>query len=236
MPHNRFFSKEEFKLKKDIELTDEEFFHLKNVTRLKEKETVEIVNGKGQLAKGIIKKIAKDKSIVEITKVENSSKNPYPIILCQGLPLRKNLELIIEKATEIGIDEIRIFTSDNTKKSKISENDKLRLERITISALKQCGRTFLPTISFFSKISDLNLKDHSVFLCDSNLNTKSDINIPKTNPIAIIVGPESGLSNKEKDFIKKNYDHQIIKFNSNTLRCETASIAICSIVSYLIQN
>ncbi len=217
----RFYSQIDFKEGEKITLPNDEIHHLKHVLRVKNGEKIEVVNGCGQLAIAIFDEFITIESIV-------TAQQRRKTILIQAYPQHANLELILEKCTEIGISDFYLFPSSKSPYKYISENKKSRCQKIIISALKQCKRLHLPKITFFSSIDEMHLIGIKVFLTDpcgdQFTQTKEDV--------AIIVGPESGFSNNEINHFINKLEAISVKLSNNILRCETAAIAssfmICS--------
>ncbi len=201
----------------------EELHHLSRVLRVKPGEAIELVNGKGELAIALF-----DKEI----RVESVQKSEPPLkksILIQALPEKHHLEFILEKATEIGVTDFWIFPSEKSKIQEISEAFVGRMKKITISALKQSKRLFLPEIQIFRRLSDIKEVPHKLYLAD-----------PKGSPFiqererstAFIVGPESGFTQKEIRYFQEVLAASPTTLSKNVLRTETAAIVsaflICS--------
>ena len=166
--------------------------------------------------------------------VANPKKN---IVLFQGLPKLDKLELITQKATELGISKIIPFESDFTI-AKPNENKIERLKKITIEACKQCGRSVPVQIeapvkfkNIISLIKDFDL----VLFANETKKDIMDINFNNSKNIAIIIGSEGGFSEREiQALINENVTQ--IGLGQRILRTETASIVLCGLVSYLTKN
>jgi 16S rRNA (uracil1498-N3)-methyltransferase len=127
----------------------EEFHHLVHVLRLKPHDTFELGNGKGLVARVEITAISGH--ALEV-KVLSSVSFPIPqrkVILACAIPKKAKFETIIEKATELGIDEIIPLVTQRTEAAgKASEWEKKneRFIKTAIEAMKQCRRPWLPEI------------------------------------------------------------------------------------------
>lgn len=216
MPHNRFFLDAPL-TGESITLTDEEHQHLL-VMRLRKAEELEIVNGKGDLATGTIVEVAKKETYIELTSHHHDATRSG-ITLCQALPKFPNLQLIVEKCTELGVDTISIFPSERSEKYTLSTSQMERLEKITIAALKQSGRLLLPKIEWLKEMPRLT---GSITFGD--LETKNKMKGGETH---FINGPEKGFSEKELSEMKK-LGYVGISLGPHILRTETAAIAACA--------
>lgn len=185
-----------------------------------------------------IVEISKKYASCEIIEVKICEKNPKKnIVLFQGLPKLDKLELITQKATELGISQIVPFESNFTI-AKPNENKIERLNKIKIEACKQCGRSVPLKISNPIKFKQMleMLNDFDLVLFANETNRKiTDISFENHSNIAIIVGSEGGFS-AEEILMLKNAKTTEIGLGERILRTETASIVLCGIVSFLTKN
>ncbi len=224
MPQNRFYIENNLEQDALVQLEGKEHHHLKNVMRAAIGEEVELVNGKGVLATAEIKSIDKNFTELEIlTSLEKPSAKK--ISLAIALTKMPKLELAIEKCTELGAYEFLLFDSVNSEKKGLSNNQRERLEMITISSLKQCGRLYLPKISYFGNLQSLLAHIESKLLvCDFDDKTKPISSFTQLENATILIGPEKGFHNTEKEEYKK-HKPEMASIHQNILRAETAAIA-----------
>lgn len=234
MPQDRYFLDEKFILNSEVTLKEKEFFHLTKVMRKKTEDTIELINGKDQLAQGRILKINSKSAEILVERVDSSVPFNLKIILAQPLLRSNKLDLILEKATELGIDEILFYKAERGEVGLFSQDKQARYHSLMIAALKQCGRLDLPKIHPLPNLSDLKSFDFEFLFGD--LTTKNTFNIndfkPKKN-ICFIIGPESGFSEKEQNFIRASLKATAIKLSPYILRTETASIASAVLLSQI---
>ncbi len=203
------------------ELDVEELHHLRKVLRVRNGERIELVNGKGQLATAIYA------DLITIQSVHSEPKSDRKSVLIQALPEKTHLEFILEKGTEIGITEFWFFPSERSKIDVISDALLLRMKKITISAIKQCKRLHLPSIYAHHHITDFKEHSFKLYLADPKGTT-----FHHTDELSkgIIVGPESGFTQKEIDYFQTTCKAIPTTLSPNILRAETAAI----VASYLI--
>jgi 16S rRNA (uracil1498-N3)-methyltransferase len=218
----RFFSQNHLIQNEPITLSDEEMHHLKRVLRVRDGEKIELVDGKGSLAEAIF-----DDQIIA-RKVHHEKKPDTKKVLIQAIPEKNHLDFILEKATEIGITEFHFFPAERSKIKEISDGTLLRMKKITISAMKQSKRLFLPSIHLHSNIASFRELSFPLLLADPN--GEHFIKETYETSKAILVGPESGLTSKEIEFFIQECKAKSISLSPNILRAETAAI----IASYLI--
>ncbi len=193
-------------------------------------DIIKFTNGDGLLAEAKI--IFKGKKIkVKIVKLSKRKPNKVSIsIAISPLKNPSRFEWFVEKATEIGIKEITPIITKYSEKKKVNHE---RLERISISSLKQSNQLFKPKINNTEKFSDF-LKNNSDQKIMANLKTKNILikESINSNQICLIIGPEGGFSNDEIQEVKNNKITEI-SFGENRLRSETAAIYGLSILKSL---
>lgn len=229
MPHDRFFLED---FADNLEIRDKEHHHLVNVMRKEVGEIIEVVNGKGVLIKARIEKIDKKVTLLKVVSKTEALPNKNRLILAQALPkIRSNLDFIIEKGCELGVDEFWLFSSKYSGKN-LAENH-YRLNQINISALKQCGRLFLPKILSFKNLSSIP-KEKEISYLFGQINGKRITELSLSHAISsalIFIGPESGFTEEEIEILKENFQAFGVSLNKNILRAETASIAAVTLLA-----
>lgn len=234
MPAERYYNNSHLDNDCLITLEGQEHHHLAHVMRGKTNDIVEIVNGRGQLAKASITKVDKRHSSLLITNVHTEPPPQYKLILIQGMPRLNRLETILEKCTELGITDFHLFMASRSEKKPLSENQMERLQTIIISAMKQCGRLFLPKIIWLNPIKQWkNSENTSSLFGDIRPEAPKILDILKTSDhqhISLCIGPEGGLDDQEI-FALENIGFKGTNFHHNVLRTDTAAIAGTSILS-----
>ncbi len=177
-------------------LTGAEHHHLSRVMRLKKGEEIELVNGSGGLAKGKIEAVEKEETRGTILSVFEEKEKSTQILL--GIPLMRpsKLEWIFEKGTEIGADAFLLYEADRSIQESLSPNQQERFRTITISALKQSKRLFLPRIEILPHLSSLLEKEAEIFFGDLR-QKRAPWQRDATKQLLFVTGPEGGFSEKE---------------------------------------
>lgn len=212
MPHDRFYSP-------DLEtLSKKELHHLQAVMKKQKGDSIEVVDGKGTLAKAKVQG-----STFQISSKTTEKSPPPGPILVQGLAHPQKLELIIEKGTELGATAFWLFPGDKGEKQNLTPNQNDRLQAKAISALKQSGRLFLPEIKLLPPLCEWNSLPHPTFYGD--LSPEAPFyKPPQKAPYLMVIGPESGLSQEELSWLQKK-GATGVRLSHYTLRTETAAIA-----------
>ncbi len=234
MPNDRFFIPDIFENEKKLTIDGDEFFHLHKVMRKKINDTIELINGKNQLAKAHIVEFSDKHAIVNIDEILEKEKSKFEIILCQAFCKQNRLENILEKATELGVSSFMLFHSKLSEKIILSDNRKNRFNHIILSAVKQCARLDIPKIDEIKDISSFNIKNKSnCFFGDIKESAPLFIkeNIDTTNyKIIIFIGPEKGFTEEEIKLLENSYNAKGIKLHDNILRTDTAAIFAAGLI------
>lgn len=237
--YNFFITEDKIKDGKVI-ITDANFNHVKNVLRMREGETFLVsVNKQSHLCK--IENITNDSVVAVITDYDfNDTSLPIKIDLYQALPKSDKLELVIQKAVELGAEAIYPVQTERCVVKLDEKKAKSKVERwnsIAESAAKQCKRAFIPSVNAplsFAQTVD-KICEYDLFLVayeneQGALSTKTALDKIKCNmKIAVLIGSEGGLSEKEVDALKNN-GAITISLGKRILRTETASITSLSIL------
>ncbi len=211
---------------KEIIFSKEESRHIIRVLRKKEGDTLHITNGNGVLVTAEVI-VASDKKCVAnvVTAIQKEKEWNYHLHI--AIAPTKNmdrLEWFVEKATEIGIDEITPIICDNSERKIVKIE---RLEKIMLAAMKQSLKYTKTAINPPVKFSDFISNNTDGILCIAHCET-GDKKPLKTfsntnNKITILIGPEGDFSKKEiKESEIKNF--QPISLGESRLRTETAAL------------
>jgi len=223
MREDRFFVAKKIE-RGELKISEKEIFHqLKNVLRKKVGDRVILLDGTGIEAVAEIKNFSKDKVKFEILKIEKPNREPkiFLSLFCSVLK-KSNFELVVQKATEIGVKEIVPILCKNTIKTGLNFE---RLKKIAKEATEQSKRLTLPKIE---KI--LTFKEAIERAKNFDLKILFDISGKDFCPlkreakkVAIFIGPEGGWDKSEIELAKKE-NFEILNLGKLNLRSETAAI------------
>lgn len=211
---------------KKIIINDKEIIHqIKNVLRLQKGDEIILFNEKIEKL-GRIDLISKDFLKIILEKEVDSLKEPDSYVcLFSSILKRENFELLVEKATEIGIREIYPLICQRTVKLNFKKE---RMEKIIKEATEQSGRKSLlmvhPPLSFEEGLNLVNKDELNLFFDkEGEIFNKALNKINSFSKVNIFIGPEGGWTEEEKMKAKKN-NFLIIKLSDLILRSETAGI------------
>lgn len=221
MPADRFFI--DAPLTTPLILEGPELHHL-HVMRIRPGETIEVVNGRGELVQAVVESI--DKQTAEL-KITSHSKQPTPqhnLILAQALPRLTSLEWIVEKGTELGVTQFWLFPGERSEKISLSPTQLQRLETIILNSLKQCGRLYLPQLLLKPSLDKWEKPHGTLFFGDVGKAPK--LQGPFSDTV-FFIGPEKGFAPKEIERLHQ-FNAKGISLHENILRTETAAITALS--------
>lgn len=206
-------------------LPEDESKHVVRVLRMKEKDIVGVLNGRGSVYKGEIISSDPKRCRLRIVTIDRENEPAYSIhIAIAPTKLMERMEWFVEKATELGVTDITLLQSKNSERVKVRED---RLEKKAISAMKQSQRTFLPrinpviTVEKFIRDNPDGLIAHCFDGLKSTIkNEFKSINCP------ILIGPEGDFSRDEVQLAVK-FGYKSITLGKNRLRTETAALYSC---------
>src|SRR5699024_8939844 len=136
-----------------IELTGQEAIHAAKALRYRQGDAITVVNGLGGWHEGKILSIHKKTVHIHVEKVSQQDRQQPSIVLAMGIiKKRARLEFAVEKATELGVQEIALFRGQHTVKQNVRMD---RLAMTAIAAMKQSLQSWLPDIRLFHSLKDL---------------------------------------------------------------------------------
>lgn len=235
-----------------ITLSGEKARYLISVLRCSAGDELQVFDGEGSLYKSKIAGIENKKVIIDLLeKISLNTESPLNLTLVQGLLKGEKMDMVIQKATELGVKEI---IPAITERSQIRHTRKVdRWRKIAEEASKQSGRTMIPVVhepmefnSLFAVNDSLPLRgfifweegglsleeaikqsavstQHSAFRKLSTLNSQ----------IFVLIGPEGGFTKGEAD-IAVSKGLIIVSLGKRILRAETAAISAVALIQFLL--
>ena len=232
---------------KEVKITGKDVNHIKNVLRMQQGEQICISSGQDEKEyRCEIVSLSEEEIHAKIMWIEEVGMElPNKIYLFQGLPKSDKMELIIQKAVELGVYEIvpvttkRAVVKLNPKKE---ENKRRRWQAIAESAAKQSKRMIIPQIhtimSFQDAVQyakDIERKVIPYELAQGMKRTRELFrNIKQGQSVAVFIGPEGGFDEEEIQFAMA---HEIVPvtLGKRILRTETAGMAVLSMLVFCLE-
>lgn len=243
-----FFVEQNQISEKEICILGQDVNHIKNVLRMKTGEEVSVSNGvDGNEYRAEISEIYEDRIICKLMFVKKDGVElPSRVTLFQGLPKGDKMEMIIQKAVELGATEIvpvdtkRCVMKLDEKKEK---NKIARWQAIAEAAAKQSKRAIVPQIHSSMKFAkaleyckDTKVKLIPYEMAEDMSKTREIMNgLKPGEDIAIFIGPEGGFDTEE---IEKAMAAGVlpITLGKRILRTETAGMTVLSIIMYHLED
>lgn len=216
-------------------LPKDEAMHCLKVLRHKLGDELTFIDGKGGLHKGKLVEANLKKCSIEISEsiYEFGKRSQYLHIAIAPTKNMDRLEWFVEKAVEIGVEEISLIASNRTERSIVKVE---RLEKIALSAAKQSLKAYVPIINPMIKFKEFIKKNYSdnkyiAHLVDENRKElKDEISNSKSN--LILIGPEGDFTVEEvKEALKANFVP--VALGQSRLRTETAAMYACAVASII---
>ncbi|HOM02458.1 MAG TPA: 16S rRNA (uracil(1498)-N(3))-methyltransferase [Acetivibrio sp.] len=238
----RFFVRKSDVSGDSINISGEDFNHIKKVLRLGNGDRITVCDGEGTDYLVEIMKF-EDASVKTriIESMENFTEPPVKITLFQGLPKSDKMDYIIQKAVELGIYEIvPVITERTVVKTDKKSGDKKceRWNRISMEAAKQCNRGIIPKVGFPISFKEaLNAAKGSSFSLipyekETGIKLKEVLSKKSSaEKVSVFIGPEGGFSQTEIE-TAISCGIQPVTLGPRILRTETAGIAVLSILMY----
>ena len=219
-------------------LENDDIHHIRNVMRNKIGDLIECIHNK-ELYICKIEDTSSNKVLIVEKKEDNNELN-LDITIAIALVKEQKMDLILQKLTEVGVDEIILVQTKRTvvKVDDKKEDKKLeRWERIIYEAAKQSKRGKVPTLrgvlTFKEALADMKENDFNIapYENEKTKSIKQAIKGVNINNIGIFVGPEGGFEETEIEAIE-DIGGQSVSLGPRILRTETASLVASSIVLY----
>ncbi|MDC0976775.1 16S rRNA (uracil(1498)-N(3))-methyltransferase [bacterium] len=236
---HRFYHSNPLDLNQIIILDEFSSHHALRVMRVKVDDFLILFNGDGFEYRGRVSDINKKTINIEIlSKEKNNNESPININLFQSISSNEKMDMVIQKATELGVSSIQpIFSSRSTVKLSLDRIKKrlIHWRQVSISACGQSGRSKIPTIKspigFDRFVEGISTNSLNLLLHPDNSKESSNLPNKYSGDINIFIGPEGGFSQDEVLLLKKQNCINI-QLGSRILRTETAPLAIIAILQY----
>ena len=226
---HRFYIKQQIEKGRDVRINDSELLHQWiKVFRLKASDRVILFNGNGMEYEGYFKILAKNEAVLIFDKENNIENTPkVELHIFQSIIKKDNFELIAQKCTEIGVSAFHPIISERSEKKDLNIE---RINKIVTEASEQSGRGSVPEVFTPASLED-SIKDFlgNLFVLDFDGKNFSSIKPKDGDKIGLLLGPEGGWSEKEREFLKRK-GIKSVSLGNQVLRAETASIVASALI------
>ena len=216
-------------------LEGEEFEHAKNVLRIGVGAEVMLLDNSGKEYTAVVAQVEKKRMTLNIVREEVGEREAQTdvTLLFGYLKNADKNEFIVQKAVELGVKEIGVFSSQFSS-AYINENKLERLNKVAKEAAKQCLRAKAPIVRYYARLDEAldstNDCQNKLFACEFANESEADV-AALQGSTAIVVGSEGGFSQEEADNAKrKGFSH--VTLGKRILRAETAAVALTAVVMF----
>lgn len=234
---NRFFIETELTVGSTIQLTETVFHHWVRVLRAQLQEQATLFNGQGGEYLATLTEINKKNAFVTIESFNPTNRSaPFKAVLGQVMSKGDRMDYAIQKATELGVSQIQLLTSERCEMRLKYDRDQKKLDHwqaVAIAACEQCGLNLVPEvlapISLSEWLSSTQLPASKFVLAPEK--EQKDVLAGIRPELALLIGPEGGLSENEiTQANQAGFMNWCI--GDRVLRTETAPVVALSILNY----
>jgi len=217
---------------KQFFFSPEESKHIIKVLRKHEGDILRITNGKGHLFEAKILEANAKKCKAQIVSKEKTIPRLHSLhIAIAPTKMNDRFEWFLEKATEIGINEITPILCEHSERKVIKPE---RLEKVLQSAMKQSLQTYLPKLNPLTPLTDFlnSVEGELKFIAHCREGEKVELKrrVQADKDVVVLIGPEGDFSKDEVDLAEQR-GFWPVSLGRNRLRTETAGLVTCSTVA-----
>jgi 16S rRNA (uracil1498-N3)-methyltransferase len=215
-------------------LGEQSAHHVTHVLRLHPGAAIRIFDGKGCEHEGVIREVRRTQVTVELGKaVACIPEPPFAITLAQGIPRGDRMDLILQKAVELGVTDVQPLWTARSQTRTSGERLEKRLRHwqgVVINACEQCGRAILPgletPIEYRTWLTGTHRHNSRILLAPDAQQSLGTMQ-PPGDSILLLVGPEGGI-NDEETRLAAAAGFNPVRLGPRILRTETAALAMLS--------
>ncbi len=224
----RFFIQNKISVGETLALSREESHHLAKVLRLTEGDSVELIDGKGLVAKAIVQESSSKAALVKIESISTDDSQSL-VTLAFGISKSNAIDFLIRRATEIGVKAFQPLLSQHSLHPDSWNED--RWNRLIAEVCKQCELQVFPTVLPPLKLPDwVRTRDskHALIYCYEN-SRNDQLILAEKLPVDLVIGAEGGFSPQEITLLQEA-GARSLGLGKNKLRVETATIVALTLL------
>lgn len=216
-------------------LDGEEFEHAKNVLRIGVGAEVILLDNSSKEYTAVVSAVEKKRMLLSIVREEVGEReaNEDVCLLFGYLKNADKNEFIVQKAVELGVKKISVFSSAFSS-AYMNANKLERLNKVAREATKQCLRSVAPTIEYFDTLDKAltacESYQNKLFACEFAQGSETALSGLRGS-VAIVIGSEGGFSREEAAKASEK-GYAMVSLGKRILRAETAAVALTSVVMY----
>ena len=214
-----------------IALEGDELHHAVRVVRVRAGEPVELFDGRGNAVRGVVEELDRDAAIIRVEAPVPSRESRLAIELAMAIINLDKFELVLQKATELGARSVIPLETERVEvRAERYRGKAERWNKIVLEAVKQCGRSTIPTVEAPAPFADVVARDGVKVFCDADATPDAGSRLAEAERLTLFIGPEGGWSDGE---IALARDRECIfkRLGPRRLRAETAAIVAVTIAA-----
>jgi 16S rRNA (uracil1498-N3)-methyltransferase len=222
-----------------VTLGMEEGRHLRDVLRLKAGDEVYVFDGRGHEFRCSIVNMSRHAAELHIESEVEPAKpeSQLELNLCVALLKGEKFDLVVQKATELGVNKVTPLITRYADIHLRDESDATkrvgRWQRIALEAAKQSGRAFVPEISAPVAFEAVTVEGLGVMFSErGGVSLEKLLNQPSPSAVTALVGSEGGWSDEEIESARARNFH-VITLGGRILRAETAAITVTALLQHM---
>jgi 16S rRNA (uracil1498-N3)-methyltransferase len=220
---HRIFTPEPFAPGDRIAIRGDELHHAARAVRVREGEEVELFDGTGNAARGIVTGLGSDQLVVSVLTIIDARESPLSVTLAMSIIALDKFELVLQKATELGVRTIVPLVSERVEiRPERYRGKHERWEKIVFEAVKQSGRARTPVLEAPAPFEDVIARPGTKVVFDGDTESTWEPGNAAI-PVTIFVGPEGGWSDGELQ-LARSLGARFRRLGPRRLRAETAAI------------
>ena len=223
------------KIQDITKLDGEEFEHAKNVLRIGAGAEVILLDNSGKEYTAVVAQVEKKHMLLNVVREEVGAReaNADVCLLFGYLKNADKNEFIVQKAVELGVKKIGVFSSEYSS-AYMNANKLERLNKVSKEAAKQCLRSVAPEVVYYDTLEKaLVAADgyaNKLFACEFATDSQRDVGTLQGST-AIVIGSEGGFSRAEEERANE-LGYASVTLGKRILRAETAAVALTSVVMF----
>lgn len=214
---------------RELEIEADEHHHLARVLRLAPGETITVTNGRGLLVEGELVVVGKTRSTVRVTRTVSNEAPPYRTVLALSILPRAHFEQAVSQCTEVGVTAIVPLISEKCHVKSWSKTSAARAERVAVAAMKQSGRSWLPTVEAARTVDAIAREIEAGKYGRALVGDQDGSSMPdaRAGNAIVLVGPEAGFTLQELTRLDRTGATRVA-VSACRLRAETAAVVMVS--------
>lgn len=221
---------------REVEVTGSAYQHLFRAKRLRVGEELRVVDGEGRARRGVVARVERSHGVVALGSAAPSRESALHVELWVAPPKPDRAAWLVEKATELGVRAVRFVAAERAARDEraFGASQLMRLHRVAIAAVEQCGRSVVPEVSGLHAVGEALARAEKLGATAVALDAAGAAASPGAaalagpGGLALLVGPEGGWTPAEREGFGER-GVALWSLGQRVLRIETAALAAAAL-------